>query len=61
MVTFIERVARLICTFKEPSWFCEMCCVETHILPGQEGFYANADTVGSGPGRIFEASVVTRK
>ena len=32
-----------------------MCCVETHILPGQEDFYADADTVGSGAGRIIEA------
>jgi hypothetical protein len=31
-----------------------MCCVETHILPGQEDFYADADAVGSGTGRIFE-------
>jgi hypothetical protein len=32
-----------------------MCCVETHILPGQGGFYADARNLGSGVGRIFEA------
>jgi len=27
-----------------------MCCVETHILPGQEDFYADADAAESGAG-----------
>jgi len=37
-----------------------MCFVETHILPGQEDFYADADVAGSGAGRIFEVSHRTR-
>ena len=58
-VTFIVRVARLFCTFKESSWSWLMCCVETHILPGQEDFYADAQTVGSGAGRIIAANTQT--
>src|SRR5665213_3673887 len=58
VVTLIDWVARLFFTFKEPSWFWRMCCVETHILPGQEGFYADADAVRSGTGRIIEVNGV---
>ena len=56
VVTLIDWAARLSCTFKEPSWFCGMCCVETHILPEQGGFSADANTLESGVERIFEAS-----
>ena len=58
VVTLIDWVARLSCTFKEPSWFCEMCCVETHILPGQGGFYMDADIIDSGARQIFEVREV---
>jgi len=54
VVTLIDWVARLSCTFKEPSWFCEVLCLATYIFAGQEGFYADADTVRSGAGRIIE-------
>ena len=58
MVTLIDRVARLSCTFKEPSWFCGMCCVETHILPEQGGFSGDADALESGAGRIPRLAIV---
>jgi hypothetical protein len=54
-VTFIDRVARLSCTFRESSLFWLMCCSATHILPGQEGLYADARTIESGSGRMIEA------
>src|SRR5450756_1176376 len=60
-VTFIERVARLFCTFKESSSSWLVCCVETHILPGQEDFYADASTIESGAGRIIEAKAAGRR
>jgi hypothetical protein len=56
VVTLIDWVARLSCTFKEPSWFWQMCCSATHIFPEQGGFSADAGTVGSGAGRIFQAN-----
>ena len=56
VVTLIDWVARVWCTFKEPSWFLEMCCSATHILPEQGGFSAEADMAGSGAGRIFQVN-----
>ena len=50
VVTLIDWVARLSCTFKESLWAWLTCCVETHILPGQGDFYADASTVRSGAG-----------
>ena len=38
-----------------------VCCVETHILPGQEDFYADASTIESGAGRIIEAKAAGRR
>src|ERR1022692_3710870 len=60
VVTLIDRVARLSFTFKEPSWFWRMRSSATHILPEQGGFSADADTLESGAGRIFEANWATR-
>jgi IS5 family transposase len=55
VVTLIDRVARLSCTFKEPSWFWRMRSSATHILPEQGGFSADAGVLESGARRIFEA------
>ena len=54
MVTFIDCVARLFFTFKEPSPWLLSTALATAILPGKEGFYADAATTESGAGRIFE-------
>jgi DNA invertase Pin-like site-specific DNA recombinase len=56
VVTFIDRVARLLFTFKEPSSPGWITALATAILPGKEGFYADADAAESGAGRIFEAN-----
>jgi hypothetical protein len=53
-VTFTDWVARLFSTFKEPSSWLLSTALATAILPGKEGFYADAATAESGAGRIFE-------
>jgi hypothetical protein len=55
-VTLIDWVARLSCTFKEPSSAVGIARSATCILAAGEGSYADADTAESGLGRIFEAS-----
>jgi hypothetical protein len=55
VVTLMDRVARLSFTFKEPSSPGWITALATAILPGKEGFYADADVVRSGAGRMIEA------
>src|ERR1035441_229926 len=59
VVTLIDWVARLFCTFKEPSSVVGIARSATCILAAGEGFYAEPDTVESRPGRMIEVRVRT--
>ena len=46
VVTLIDRVARLSCTFKEPSSGLGMCCLrDSTFFQSKEGFSADAYVV----------------